>query len=241
MPEQQIPLTYEAIMNMFRETGRRIEQLAEERRMDIEARRAEAEERRIESEERRIEAKERRAHYERQLQEAKVEWQEASVRWKELERLSKATDKKIAALGDRIGEIVEHMIGGDIINQFQELGYSITAYSRDKIFAVPDTNEHGEVDLLLEDGIVTILIEVKTNLKTEDVLDHVKRLEKYRRYYNARNRTLDEQHFIGAVAGAVVKPNVAEFAQKEGLYVIVQSGEAVEILPSPDGFVAKQW
>ncbi len=220
MPEQQIPLTYEAIMGMLRETGLKIEQLAEDRRMDIEARRAEAEERRV-SDERRM--------------------QEASVRWRELERLSKATDKKIAALGDRIGEIVEHMIGGDIINQFQELGYSITAYSRDKIFAVPDTNEHGEVDLLLEDGNVTILIEVKTNLKTEDVLDHVKRLEKYRRYYNARNRALDEQHFIGAVAGAVVKPNVAEFAQKEGLYVIVQSGEAVEILPSPDGFVAKRW
>ncbi len=150
-------------------------------------------------------------------------------------------DRKISALGDRIGEIIEYMVGGGIIKQFQELGYTITAYSRDKIFTVHGTNEQGEVDLLLEDGIVTILVEVKTKLKTEDVLEHVARLEKYRRYYNARHSNPDGQHFIGAVAGAVVTPNVIEFTQKQGMYVIVQSGEAVEILPSPEGFVAKKW
>jgi hypothetical protein len=31
------------------------------------------------------------------------------------------------------------------------------------------------------------------------------------------------------------------FAQENGLYVIVQSGKAVEIIKSPDGFLAKEW
>jgi len=33
----------------------------------------------------------------------------------------------------------------------------------------------------------------------------------------------------------------AEFAQENGMYVIVQSGEAVEIITPPDGFAAKEW
>jgi len=63
-------------------------------------------------------------------------------------------------------------------------------------------------------------------------------LEKFRRYSDARG---DKRHFIGAVAGAVVSDNVADSAIENGLYVIVQSGEAVEIVTPPEGFVPKKW
>jgi hydrogenase maturation factor len=43
------------------------------------------------------------------------------------------------------------------------------------------------------------------------------------------------------VAGAVADPNVIDFAQKKGFYVIVQSGVAVEIVPAPENFRAKEW
>ncbi|MCL2304537.1 MAG: hypothetical protein FWC43_04260 [Planctomycetaceae bacterium] len=63
-------------------------------------------------------------------------------------------------------------------------------------------------------------------------------MEKFRRYSDARG---DKRHFIGAVAGAVVSDNVADSAIENGLYVIVQSGEAVEIVTPPEGFVPKKW
>ncbi len=147
---------------------------------------------------------------------------ESQARAKELDRQMQATDRKIAALGSRVGQIVENMIGGDIINQFRALGYEVTSLYRNRIFGKIGTTEQGEIDLILEDGDVAILIEVKVNLQTDDARDHVKRLEKFRRYRDSRP-VKDNCQYIGAVAGAVIEPNVTEFAQKPGMYVIVQS------------------
>jgi len=167
--------------------------------------------------------------------------QETDRRFAEAARLSKETERKISALGSRIGEIIENMIGGDIVPQFRALGYKITQYARNHVFGEQGTADSGEIDLYLYDGDVVILIEAKTNLKTADVLEHMERLEKYRRCVEANQSDHRRFRFIGAVAGAVVEKNVAEFAQKNGLYVIVQSGRAVEIIPSPEGFVPKTW
>ena len=64
-------------------------------------------------------------------------------------------------------------------------------------------------------------------------------LEKYRLYSDAKGDR--KKRFIGAVAGAVIKGEVEQFAHKNGLYVIVQSGEAVKIAAAPDGFQPKEW
>jgi len=194
MPEQIMPLTYEGILEMFREANLRMDRMA----------------------------------------------QEAERRSKELDRRMERTSQEISALGSRVGEIVENMIGGDIVEQFQALGYDVTAHSRNKIFGVKGTNDSGEIDLLLENGDIVILIEAKTKLKVDDVLDHIDRLEKYRRHVN-KNGDIDKRKFIGAVAGASVTPDVIKFAQRQGLYVIVQAGRTVEIITPPEGFVAKKW
>ena len=194
MPEQIMPLTYEGILEMFREANLRMDRMA----------------------------------------------QEAERRSKELDRRMERTSQEISALGSRVGEIVENMIGGDIVEQFQALGYDVTAHSRNKIFGVKGTNDSGEIDLLLENGDIVILIEAKTKLKVDDVLDHIDRLEKYRRHVN-KNGDIDKRKFIGAVAGASVTPDVIKFAQRQGLYVVVQAGRTVEIITPPEGFVAKKW
>lgn len=190
MSRQQTPLTYEAVLEMFRQTDQR--------------------------------------------------FQETDRLMQETDRRMRETDRKISALGSRIGEIVENMIGGDIVQQFQALGYDISSYYRNRIFGNRGTNESGEIDLILEDGDIAILIEAKTSLQTADVKEHIERLEKYRRHLE-KHGDKTGRRFIGAVAGAVVDPEVVKFAHKNGLYVIVQSGKAIEIIPSPNGFVAKKW
>ena len=147
----------------------------------------------------------------------------------------KRTDKKISELGSRVGEIVENMVGGDIVAQFQALKIAIKSHSRYKTFGKKGTSESGEIDIFLENGDIVVLIEVKTRLTTDDVRDHIERMKKYRCYGD------DKRRIIGAVAGAVVSDDVIKFAHKQGLYVIVQSGEAVEIIAQPEGFVAKEF
>jgi hypothetical protein len=155
------------------------------------------------------------------------------------ERKKMRTD--IGKWDDRIGRIIEYMIGEDnILEQFQALGYDITTCYRDKKFGPKGTSESGQVDLILEDGDDVILIEVKTTLRTEDILDHIDKIEKFRKDADARGK-YPNQRFLGAVAGMIVADNVAKFALSKGMYVIAQTGETFEIIKPPEGFTATKW
>ncbi|MCL2304698.1 MAG: hypothetical protein FWC43_05085 [Planctomycetaceae bacterium] len=175
-----------------------------------------------------------------QISETDRQMKETDRQMKETDRQVKRTSQEISSLGSRVGEIVENMVGGDIVEQFQTLGYAVTALSRNKIFGIKGTSESGEIDLFLENGDVAILVETKTTLKIDDVKGHITKLKKYRRYTN-ENGSTDKRKFIGAVAAGSVTENVIKFAQRQGLYVIVQAGRTVKIIPPPEGFQAKEW
>ena len=67
-------------------------------------------------------------------------------------------------------------------------------------------------------------------------------MEKYRCHVDAAKILWPPTtRFFGAVAGAVVDDEAMDFAHENGLYVIVQSGEAVEIVETPEGFKAREW
>jgi hypothetical protein len=213
------PLTYEGVLELFRELKEQMKET--DLRMKETDRQIKETDRQMKETDRRIE---------QQMEKERAEF----------DRRNKALDKKISALGSRIGEIVENMVGGNgnIVDKFQAFGYEILQCARNVKYAYKKLKIRGEIDLFLEDGDVAILIEVKTTLETADVRRHIERLEEYRRYADARG---DKRRFIGAVAGAVVDGDAEEFAHQNGMYVIVQSGEAVEIVPVPEGFQAKKW
>jgi len=196
MSVQQVPLTHESILEMFR-------QAAEE------------------------------------TKEIKRMIQETTAQMKETDRIARQTSTDIGNLGSRIGEIVENMVKGDIVAKFQAFDYEIDDYCEKKKFKNKNLGIQGEIDLFLENGDIAILIEIKTTLETKDVRKHIDRLEKFRRYVDAKG--VDKRHFIGAVAGAVIEGEAEEFAHENGIYVIVQSGKAVDIVTPPEGFVAKKW
>jgi len=203
MSEQQSALTYEGVLELFRQTSAQMKET------------------------------------DRIVKETSEQMRETDRKMQETDRKIMETNRQIAALGSRIGEIVENMVKGKIVEKFQAFGYVITRYSRNLSFKCKKIGIGGEVDLFLENGEVAILIEVKTTLETADVRNHIARLEKFRRYIDATSG--DQRRFIGAVAGAVVTDDAAEFAQENGMFVIVQSGEAVEIVTPPEGFAVKEW
>ncbi|MCL2743025.1 MAG: hypothetical protein FWE67_04165 [Planctomycetaceae bacterium] len=153
----------------------------------------------------------------------------------EIDRKLLETRRQIGDLTSRVGEIIENMIGGDIVEQFQALGVPIDSHCRNQTFGPPGTCEYGEIDVLLQNGDTVVLIEVKTRLTAEHIDEHIERIEKFRRCGKEKRRML------GAVAGGVVADDVVKYAHRKGLYVIVQSGRAVEIIKPTEEFKAKEW
>ncbi|GHT34157.1 hypothetical protein FACS189427_00960 [Planctomycetales bacterium] len=172
------------------------------------------------------------------FQDTDRKFQDTDRKFQETREQMKRTDRRIAALGGRIGDIVQAMVEGNILDKFQKLGYGFDICARNVKFQNNKLDIKGEIDLFLEDGDVALLIEVKSKLETADVREHIKRMEKFRCYADAKkeNRT-----FIAAVAGAVVDDTAEEFAHKNGMYVIVQSGDSVKIVKPPKNFKVKEW
>jgi len=175
----------------------------------------------------------------RMAQEARQRSQELDRKMEETNKQIKQTNKDVGGLSSSVGAIVANMVKGNIIEKFEEMGYNdLDDCCEKKKFKNKKLGIKGEIDLFLENGNIAILIEVKTTLETKDVRKHIRQMEEYRQCADVRG---DPRRFIGAVAGGAVEGEAEEFAHANGMYVIVQSGEAVTIVKPPDGFVARKW
>jgi len=237
------PLTYESIMEMIREGIRETQEL----RSSIKEQGAEFDRR---MEEQRAEYARKQEEYAQEYAREKKERDaEYAQRMRKTELAMERMCQEVGGLGNSIGRIIEHMIGERIIEKFQALGYNVThPVVRNCSFSSTKLGLYGEFDLTLVDSDIIILIEVKTTLETSHVRKHLKKIEEYRNHIAAEGfvqphvrHLLPNTRFIGAVAGAVVTDEAKDFALESGLYVIVQSGDAVKIIPPPEGFVAKEW
>jgi hypothetical protein len=168
---------------------------------------------------------------------------ESSARQKETDRQMKETDRQIKdfnkRFGDftnRFGEVVEYMIAPNLREKFREMDLTFLHSYSNSVIADPDNDIFLETDVKLENGDKVMLVEIKTKLTTEDVKDHVKRMEKMRVYADLHG---DKRVFLGAVAGVVITPNVKDYALVQGFFVIEPSGETFNIT-RPNG-KPKEW
>ena len=81
-----------------------------------------------------------------------------------------------------------------------------------------------------------ILVEVKSKLTQRDVDEHLQRLAKFKRLMPP----FRDVKALGAVAAMVVPNEVASYACRQGLFVLVQSGENVIILNDAE-FTPRVW
>jgi hypothetical protein len=173
----------------------------------------------------------------RRMKETDRLMKETDRQMQETARRMKETDRLIGNLGSRLGEVIEHLMSPKLHEKFEELGLCFTHTSRNHELKDQNKNRLAEIDVLLENNECVMAVEVKTHLTTEDVKDHVKRLEILRKVADAQN---DRRKYLGAVAGAVVEQEVSAYARKTGFYVIIPSGEAVDI-EVPEGFTPRVW
>ena len=152
------------------------------------------------------------------------------LRWQRLQH-------DFGRLGISYGEQVEAMFV-NLGSKFNALGYSFPREAQVTKFLDENRQVLAEVDRLLENGSVVMPIEVKAKLKKDDVDDHIRRLGIISKYNATHN---DDRKVIGAVAGGIVPQNVLEYAQKKGLYVLVQNGDSVEVAALPKNFKPQEW
>jgi hypothetical protein len=174
--------------------------------------------------------------------------QELSQAQKELSQAQKETDKQIketdkqinrvsrqiGELGNRLGEFVEWQVRPAVVCLFQERGIDVHEFNPG--ISVKRDNEGLEVDLLVVNDTDAILVEVKSKLTQRDVDEHLQRLTKFKRLM-PRFRDVKA---LGAVAAMVVSDEVASYAYRQGLFVLVQSGENVIILNDAE-FTLQVW
>jgi hypothetical protein len=161
----------------------------------------------------------------------KVTWDDIEANFERIQKSQdeawaaiRETQKNIGGLNNTLGSMVERIMTPDLPRKFKPLGFTF-----DKITTIKwttDGNIYAEIDGLLENGAQAMAVEVKTTLEIEDINDHLKRMEKIRKYADEHG---DKREFLGAIAAMIIKPKPKNYALKQGLFVIEPSGEDVKV------------
>ncbi len=159
---------------------------------------------------------------------------EAKERLANLEAIVANTNKAVGNLTSRWGQFVENLVEPAVVRLFQERGIPVTQTLRRMKTKNPPVAM--EIDILAMNTDVAVAVEVKSHLSKSDV-DYF--LEKLARFKEAFPRYSDVL-LHAAVAGIEIDEGVDRYASRQGLFVIQQSGEVVEIANNQD-FTPGAW
>ena len=189
--------------------------------------------------------KETEALLKHQAQESDRRFQESERRFQETQHLltqqAQETDRQIQQvsrqigdLGNRLGEFVEWQVRPAALRLFQSRGIAVQELAAD--VTLQRDGEGLEIDLLATNTTAAVLIAIKSKLSQSDVDDHLERLGKFKRLMP---RYQDIQA-MGAIAAMVVPPDIARYADRQGLFVIAPTGDDMAILNDAN-FSPKIW
>ena len=169
-----------------------------------------------------------------QMKETDRRMLETDLQMKETDRKLKEVTKAIGRLGNRLGEFVEEMVRPAVVRLFQQRGIAVHQEFRGA-YAERD-GDAMEIDLLVVNSLDVVLVEVKSELKVDEVKEHTTRLERFKKLFPQYAGF----RVMGAVAGMVVAEETARFAYRQGLFVLAQSGDTV-VIRNDAGFKPVVW
>jgi uncharacterized coiled-coil DUF342 family protein len=150
----------------------------------------------------------------------------------------KAVSEQIGKLGNRFGETIEYMVVPNLAAKFKDLGFTFERSHQNSIIRDQESRIITEIDVFLENGDRTMVVETKVKPSVTDINEHIERMEKLRRYADSRN---DRRKYLGAVAGAVFGYNEKTYALKKGFYVIEPSGDTFNIIVPEGDCRPREW
>ncbi len=166
------------------------------------------------------------------FKETDAKFKETAERFKETDRMLsekiKQTEAIVGRLGNRWGEFVEGMVMPSVIKMFNERNIDIEeVHSRSKSRKGSETME---IDIIGDNSSYVVAIEVKSKLLSENIIDFIEKLARFKYFFPK----YADKKLVGAVAGITVEESVKNFAEKKGLFVIMQKGENVDITNAPN-------
>ncbi|MEY2978293.1 MAG: DUF3782 domain-containing protein [Prochlorotrichaceae cyanobacterium] len=232
------PITIEDIYKLFE----RSQQENDRRAAEADRRAAEA---KAEADRRAVEADRRFQDLELVLAQSR---QEAEAFRQETERIEAETraraqasideiQKMVGRLTDCWGLFVESLVRAAALDLFQERGLSVhEVFPRGMRGSREGLEMQVDVFVVDDDRTEAIAIEVKSHLTQEYVDDFLSKLPNFKTLFPAyRGYTI-----YGGVAGIDIDQGVDRYAYKQGLFVLRQSGNLVEIA-NDDRFRPKAW
>jgi hypothetical protein len=184
--------------------------------------------------------KESKATFDKQMQESKaLAEQRATAAEKsriDFDKRMKELSKQLGGHANRLGEFVQEMVRPAVVRLFQERGLPVHQVSSN-MKGFDDNGKIGiEIDLIVVNTETLILVECKSKLTHDGVNEHLVRLAAFKQYFPI----YDKYTVLGAVAGIVMPENVSDYAKSQGLFVLAQSGDSIEIR-NTDTFEPKEW
>ena len=156
---------------------------------------------------------------------------------KETRKIIKELSKNIGGISNTLGKWSEEMVAARLCEKINVFGYAFTRCGRNVEYR-ENGERIAEIDCFLENGTVLMLVEVKTDLTKGEVDEYLEKVKLIRYLQDRRN---DKRTIVAAIAGAIVSESVCNYAQKQGLYVLMQSGENIAVAKTPKGFTPREW
>jgi hypothetical protein len=157
-------------------------------------------------------------------------------------RLAEKVDRvpaNVGGLNPSIGELVETLFTPHLGEKFDKYQYNLKRIFK-RVPIYDDTSRlRGEIDILLSNTTVCMAVEVKRWLdKADRVDDHIRRMQLIRQYPPAE---IGGKKLLGAIAAAAVMPDVREYAEQNGFFVLELAGEDVHLLEPSEDFRPREW
>lgn len=128
------------------------------------------------------------------------------------------------------GEMTEEMVFRGLQNLFGRIGKNFEEIAQNL-----KRKGQAEFDIVAVNGTEVLVAEVKTKVRQDDIEKFVKeRLPNFKKYFPQYKN----YKILGAVGGNIFRDDLSNYAQKQGLYVIQQTGDNLELANSKD-FEAK--
>jgi hypothetical protein len=192
--QPQMGLTFDHVWAMFQETDKKFQTMSQE-----------ADKRQQETERG---MKESRAEHDRMVAETERLMKENAAQQEKTNLLMKELTKNVGGVNKSFGRLMEEMYSARLWDKFEAFGYDFTSSCRNKKFR-ENKQTLAEADIFLENGLYAMVVEVKADLTTEDVDDHLERIATIRGYMDRHG---DKRFLVGAVAGGIAPENVVRYA-----------------------------
>ena len=165
----------------------------------------------------------------RRLKETDRIVQENAIQMKETDRRLKKAE---ALFTTQWGKLMETLVEGDLLKLLEQKNIKVDDTAMNVKGQYQE--ENWEVDILASNGEEIVLVEVKTTLNLQNVKDFIYKLNKFTTW---KPRYKDTKMY-GAVAYLKADQGSAQYAEKNGLFVIRATGSSSSII-NKKGFKPK--